>query len=92
VAHSIPHRDHRIRDCLQAARGQSLGVGLANGLLHGFWHVHQPWGIGASAIASVFLYAFPAWRFRSTWMGVIVHSAQSVYFAFLILGVVLGLA
>jgi membrane protease YdiL (CAAX protease family) len=65
---------------------------LANGVLHGFYHVHQPWGIAASVISCAFLYAFPSWRFRSTWLGIIVHSAQSVYFAFLILGVVLGLA
>jgi len=63
----------------------------ANGALHGVYHLHQPWGIGSS-IVSGFLYAFPSWRFRTTWMGVIVHSAQSVYFAFLILGLVLGLA
>lgn len=65
---------------------------LANGVLHGFYHIHQPWGIAASVVSGVFLYAFPSWRFRSTWMGIIVHSAQSVYFAFLMLGVVLGLA
>ena len=65
---------------------------VANGVLFGFYHLHQPWGIPGSVISGVFLYAFPRWRFRSTWMGVIVHSAQSVYFAFLILGVVLGLA
>jgi membrane protease YdiL (CAAX protease family) len=65
---------------------------LANGVLHGFYHFHQPWGILASVVSCVFLYAFPSWRFRSTWMGIIVHSVQSVYFAFLILGVVLGLA
>jgi membrane protease YdiL (CAAX protease family) len=65
---------------------------LANGVLHGFYHVHQPWGIAASVISCAILYAFPSWRFRSTWMGIIVHSAQSVYFSFLILGVVLGLA
>jgi len=65
---------------------------VANGVLHGFYHVHQPWGIVGSVVSCVFLYAFPSWRFRSTWMGVIVHSAQSVYFAFLILGIVLGLA
>jgi uncharacterized protein len=65
---------------------------VANGVLFGFYHVHQPWGIAGSVISGVFLYAFPSWRFRSTWMGVIIHSAQSVYFAFLILGVILGLA
>ena len=65
---------------------------VANGVLFGFYHVHQPWGIVGSVISGALLYALPSWRFRSTWMGVIVHSAQSVYFSFLILGVVLGLA
>ena len=68
------------------------GSWVANGVLFGFYHPHQPWGIPGSIISGVFLYAFPSWHFRSTWMGVIVHSAQSVSFAFLILGVVLGLA
>lgn len=65
---------------------------VANGVLFGFYHLHQPWGILPSVIAGVFLYTFPSWRFRSTWLGVIVHSGQSVYMAFLILGIVLGLA
>ena len=65
---------------------------LANGVLFGFYHLHQPWGIVGSIITGAFFYAFPTWRYRSTWMGVIVHSGQSVYLAFLILGVVLGLA
>jgi CAAX protease family protein len=64
----------------------------ANGAMHGVYHLHQPWGIPGSIVSCMFLYAFPSWRWRSTWMGVIVHSAQSVFFAFLILGVVLGLA
>jgi membrane protease YdiL (CAAX protease family) len=65
---------------------------VANGVLFGFYHVHQPWGMLESAIGGVVFLAYPSWRLRSTWMGVIVHSAQSVFFAFLILGVVLGLA
>jgi len=65
---------------------------VANGVLHAFWHVHQPWGIADTIISSVFFFAFPSWRFRSTWMGVIVHSVQNVFFAFLVLGVILGLA
>ena len=65
---------------------------LANGALFGCYHLHQPWSIPANAISGAFLVAFPSWRFRSTWMGIIVHSVQSVYFMFLILGVVLGLA
>jgi len=65
---------------------------LANGVLFGFYHLHQPWGIVGSIVSGAFFYAFPTKRFRSTWIGIIVHSGQSVYLAFLILGVVLGLA
>jgi membrane protease YdiL (CAAX protease family) len=64
---------------------------MANGVLFGLYHVHQPWGIPNSVLTGL-LYAFPAYRYRSTWMSIILHSAQSVYFAFLVLGVVLGLA
>lgn len=64
---------------------------VANGVLHGAYHLHQPWGILPSVFAGM-LYAFPSQRWRTSWMGIIVHSAQSFYFAFLILGVVLGLA
>lgn len=64
---------------------------IANGALHGLYHLHQPWGIGPSILSGM-IYAFPSQRWRTTWMGIIVHSAQSVYFAFLVLGVVLGLA
>jgi uncharacterized protein len=64
---------------------------VANGILFGLYHVHQPWGIPNSIFTGL-LYTFPAYRYRSTWMSIILHSAQSVYFAFLVLGVVLGLA
>jgi CAAX protease family protein len=65
---------------------------VASGVLHAFWHVHQPWVIAETVIGSAFLYTFPSWRFRSTWMGIIVHSIQNVFFSFVILGVILGLA
>ena len=67
------------------------GSWVANGVLFGIYHVHQPWGIPNSVITGL-LYTFPAYRYRSTWMSIILHSAQSVFFAFLVLGVVLGLA
>jgi uncharacterized protein len=65
---------------------------VASGVLHAFWHVHQPWVILETVISAAFLYTFPSWRFRSTWMAIIVHSIQNVFFLFLILGIVLGLA
>jgi membrane protease YdiL (CAAX protease family) len=64
---------------------------VANGVLFGLYHVHQTWGIPNSVLTGL-LYTYPVYRFRSTWMSIIIHSAQSVYIAFLVLGVVLGLA
>jgi uncharacterized protein len=64
---------------------------VANGVLFGLYHLHQPWGIPNSVLTGL-MYTFPAHRYRSTWMSIILHSAQSVYLAFLVLGVVLGLA
>ncbi|MBA3703951.1 MAG: CPBP family intramembrane metalloprotease [Rubrobacteraceae bacterium] len=63
---------------------------VANSVLFGLYHVHQPWGIPNSVLTGL-LYTFPAYRYRSTWMSIILHSAQSVFFAFLVLAVVLGL-
>jgi membrane protease YdiL (CAAX protease family) len=67
------------------------GSWVANSVLFALYHVHKPWVI-PNAVLTGLLYTFPAYRYRSTWMSIIVHSAQSVYFAFLVLGVVLGLA
>ena len=64
---------------------------VANSILFALYHVHRPWVI-PNAVLTGLLYTFPAYRYRSTWMSIIVHSAQSVFFAFLVLGVVLGLA
>ena len=64
---------------------------VANSVLFGLYHVHMP-SVIPNAFLTGLLYTYPAYRYRSTWMSIIVHSAQSVYFAFLVLGVVLGLA
>jgi uncharacterized protein len=62
---------------------------VANSVLFGLYHVHQPWGI-PSAVLTGLLYTFPTCRFRSTWMAIMLHSAQSLYFAVLVLVVVSG--
>lgn len=64
---------------------------VANGVFFGFYHLHQPWGILLSVMTGL-IYAFSAKRFRSNWFPIILHSGQSVYLLFLILGLVLGLA
>lgn len=65
---------------------------VANGLLFGLYHLHQPWGILTSIVDGMLFYALPSRTFRSSWFGIIAHSGQSVYFAILLLGLVLGLA
>lgn len=65
---------------------------LANGLLFGCYHLHQPWGMPGSILTGVFLYALPSRSFRSSWFGIVAHSGQSVFLSVLLLGLVLGLA
>jgi membrane protease YdiL (CAAX protease family) len=65
---------------------------VANGVLFSLHHVHPPWSLVSNVLSDALLLAFPCWQFCTTWMGVIVHAVQIVLFAFLILGVVLGLA
>jgi membrane protease YdiL (CAAX protease family) len=65
---------------------------IANGVLFGLYHLHQPWGIVKSTIDGIFCLAWPSRRFRSAWMGIIVHSSQTLFFVFIALGLVLGLA
>jgi uncharacterized protein len=60
---------------------------VANGVLTGLYHLHQPWSI-PSATLSGMLFAYPTRRFRSAWMGIAIHSAQSVFFAVLVFAVV----
>jgi membrane protease YdiL (CAAX protease family) len=65
---------------------------LANGVLMGAYHWHQPWMIPGGILSAALFFALPAKRFRSTWMAIIPHSMQIVFFGILILGLVLGLA
>ncbi len=64
---------------------------VANGALSAFYHLHQPWTIAGNVIHGVLVLAFPSWRFRSTWMGVIIHSVENVFGGLLIIGIILGL-
>lgn len=64
---------------------------LANGVIFGLYHLHQPWGIPDAMLAGL-VFAFTGRQFRSNWFPIILHSIQSVFFLVLILGLVLGLA
>jgi membrane protease YdiL (CAAX protease family) len=64
---------------------------VANAVAFGLYHLHQPWGLPGNILSGL-LYAFTAKRYHSTWFSIILHSGQSLFFIFLILGLVLGLA
>jgi membrane protease YdiL (CAAX protease family) len=64
---------------------------VANSALFALYHVHLPW-VMPNAFLTGLLYTYPTHRYKSIWLSIALHSAQSVYFAFLVLGVVLGRA
>lgn len=60
---------------------------IANGLLFGLYHLHQPWSI-PSAITTGAWQAYTTRRYGSAWIGIAAHSAQSVLFTIIILTLV----
>jgi membrane protease YdiL (CAAX protease family) len=60
---------------------------LANGILFAAYHLHVPWTIPATLL-DTFIIAYPSKRYRSALIGIVVHSAQSVFFIILILTLV----
>jgi uncharacterized protein len=64
------------------------GDWVANGLLFTVYHLHVPWVMPGTLVES-FLLAYPTKRYRSAWIGIAVHSAQSVFFAIALLLIVL---
>jgi hypothetical protein len=63
---------------------------VANAVLFGFYHVMKPWNL-PSVIVSNLAYSWPARRFRSNWMAVIVHGAEALPVLVGVLAVILGL-
>jgi membrane protease YdiL (CAAX protease family) len=66
------------------------GDWVANGLLFAGYHLHVPWAIPGTLL-EMFTTAYPTKRYRSAWIGIAVHSAQSVVLAILILTLVVWL-
>jgi membrane protease YdiL (CAAX protease family) len=64
------------------------GDWVANGVLFALYHLHVPWVI-PNTLVDIFALAYPSRRFQSAWMGIIVHSLQSVFIIILILTLVL---
>lgn len=62
---------------------------VANGVLFAGYHLHAPWAIPVTLL-DTFILSYPAKRYRSVWVSIAVHSAQSVVFALLLLTIVNG--
>jgi hypothetical protein len=63
---------------------------VVNAVLFGFYHLHVPWRL-PSVIVSNLAYSWPARRFRSNWMAVIVHGVELLPVLVMVLAVILGL-
>jgi membrane protease YdiL (CAAX protease family) len=61
---------------------------VANGVLFALYHLHVPWVIPQAFLDTLIL-AYPSKRYRSALLGIVVHSAQSVFFIAIALAVVL---
>jgi uncharacterized protein len=61
---------------------------VANGVLFATYHLHQPWSIPPSLV-DIFALSYPSKRFQSAWMGIIVHSTQSVVILIVVFTLVL---
>jgi membrane protease YdiL (CAAX protease family) len=61
---------------------------VANGLLFAAYHLHVPWVIPATLV-DMLVVAYPTKRYRSAWIGITVHSAQTVFITVAVLALVL---
>jgi membrane protease YdiL (CAAX protease family) len=62
---------------------------LVNGVLFAAYHLHVPWVIPETLVGDTLIVAYPAKRYRSALIGIVVHSAQSVVLAAIVLTLVL---
>jgi hypothetical protein len=63
---------------------------VANAVLFGFYHVHLAWNLPSVIVANL-AYSWPARRFRSNWMAIIVHGVEGIPVLVMVLAVILGL-
>jgi CAAX protease family protein len=77
------------RGFLRPRMNRAFGRGdwLANGVLFAAYHLHMPWAM-PTTLLDTFILAYPSKRYRSAWIGIAVHSAQSVVIVALVLALV----
>jgi membrane protease YdiL (CAAX protease family) len=71
------------------SRAFGRGDWAANGVLFAGYHIATPWMMPATLLIDTFAIAYPSRRYQSAWIGIAVHSAQSVVIGALVLTLVL---
>jgi membrane protease YdiL (CAAX protease family) len=61
----------------------------ANAILFTLYHVHMPWLMPGTLVVDTFAYVYPSKRYQSAWIGIAVHSSQTLFFGALLLVLVL---
>jgi len=64
------------------------GDWVANGVLFAAYHLHIPWQIPV-ILLDMFTLSYPTKRYQSAWIGIAVHSSQSVFIGAIVLALVL---
>jgi uncharacterized protein len=64
------------------------GDWVANGVLFAAYHLHIPWQIPV-ILLDMFTLSYPTKRYQSAWIGIAVHSSQSVFIGAIVLTLVL---
>jgi membrane protease YdiL (CAAX protease family) len=62
---------------------------VVNAILFGLYHVHEPWLMPGTLVCDTFAYVYPSRRYQSAWIGIVVHSSQTLVFGGLMLALVL---
>ncbi len=69
-------------------RAFGRGDWAVNGVIFAAYHIAMPWLMLWTLLVDTFAVAYPSRRWQSAWIGIIVHSTQSVFFAVIILTLV----
>jgi CAAX protease family protein len=69
-------------------RAFGRGDWAANGALFAAYHLHVPWLMPITLLVDTFALSYPSKRYQSAWIGIAVHSTQSVFFAVILLTLV----
>ncbi|HEY6666569.1 MAG TPA: CPBP family intramembrane glutamic endopeptidase [Propionibacteriaceae bacterium] len=90
VFNSVLGEELLFRGFLLPRMNDAFGRGdwVANGVLFAAYHLHVPWSIPVNLLDMFFL-SYPTKRYQSAWIGIAVHSAQNVFFAAIVLPLVL---